>query len=64
MFSIQKLLGRDEKFYDLLEASAQQADTSVHHLIGLLQKLEQHDTRKTWSNSPTAGVRTNGSRRN
>ena len=44
MFSIRKLLGRDEKFYDLLEASAQQADTSVHHLIGLLQKLEQHDT--------------------
>src|SRR6059058_4565807 len=44
MFSIQKLLGREEKFYDLLEASAQQADTSVHHLISLLQKLEQHDT--------------------
>src|SRR3954452_19530107 len=44
MFSIQKLLGREEKFYDLLEASAQQADTSVHHLIELLQKLEQHDT--------------------
>ena len=44
MFSIQKLLGRDQKFYDLLEASAQQADASVHHLIGLLQKLEQHDT--------------------
>jgi uncharacterized protein Yka (UPF0111/DUF47 family) len=44
MFSIQKLLGRDEKFYDLLEASAQQADTSVHQLIELLQKLEQHDT--------------------
>src|SRR5882724_5084675 len=44
MFSIQKLLGRDGKFYDLLEASAQQADTSVHHLISLLQKLEQHDT--------------------
>src|SRR5213076_3227958 len=37
-------LGREGKFYDLLEASAQQADTSVHHLIGLLQKLEQHDT--------------------
>src|SRR5438094_1335204 len=44
MFSIQKLLGREGKFYDLLEASAQQADTSVHQLIGLLQKLEQHDT--------------------
>src|SRR5207244_13307026 len=44
MFSNQKLIGRDEKFYDLLEASAQQADTSVHHLIALLQKLQQHDT--------------------
>ena len=44
MFSIQKLLGRDQKFYDLLEASAQQADASVHHLIELLQKFEQHDT--------------------
>src|SRR5437763_5971841 len=44
MFSIQKLIGCDEKFYDLLEASAQQADTSVRQLIGLLQKLEQHDT--------------------
>src|SRR5436305_2626855 len=44
MFSIQKLLGRDEKFYDLLEASAQQADTSVHQLIELFQKLEQHDS--------------------
>ena len=44
MFSIQKLIGRDEKFYDLLEGSAQQADASVHHLIALLQKLEQHDT--------------------
>ena len=44
MFSIQKLIGRDENFYDLLEASAQQADTNVHQLIALLQKLEQHDT--------------------
>jgi uncharacterized protein len=44
MFSIQKILGRDGKFYDLLEASAQQADSSVHHLIGLLEKLQQHET--------------------
>jgi uncharacterized protein len=44
MFSIQKLIGGDGKFYDLLEASAQQADSSVHHLIGLLEKLQQHDT--------------------
>ncbi len=42
MFSLKKLLGHDEKFYDLLEASAQQADSSVHHLVDLLAKLEQH----------------------
>src|SRR5207302_9730476 len=44
MFSIQKLIGRDGKFYDLLEASAQQADSSVHHLAALLEKLQQNDT--------------------
>src|SRR5947209_9980800 len=44
MFSIQKLIGRDGKFYDLLEASAQQADSSVHHLIALLEKLQQNET--------------------
>ncbi len=44
MFSIRKLLGHDEKFFDLLEASAEQADASVHHLIALLRKLEDHDS--------------------
>jgi uncharacterized protein Yka (UPF0111/DUF47 family) len=44
MISIRRLLGHDEKFYDLLEASAQQADSSVHHLIDLLGKLEQGDS--------------------
>ena len=44
MFSIRKLLGHDDKFFDLLEASAQQADASVHHLITLLNKLEHHET--------------------
>ena len=44
MFSIQKLLGRDQKFFDLLEASAEQADSSVHHLVALLKKVEQHDS--------------------
>jgi len=44
MFSIQKLIGGDGKFYDLLEASAQQADSSVHHLVGLLEKLQQNET--------------------
>ena len=41
MISIRKFLGHDEKFYDLLEASAQQADNSVHHLIELLVQLEK-----------------------
>lgn len=44
MFSLRKLLGHDDKFYDLLEASAQQADTSVHHLVALLTKMEHHDS--------------------
>src|SRR5205085_2996562 len=41
MISIRKFLGQDEKFYDLLEASAQQADSSVHHLVDLLVQLER-----------------------
>src|SRR5438034_11580014 len=41
MLSIQKIFGQDQKFFDLLEASAQEADASVHHLIDLLEKLEQ-----------------------
>jgi uncharacterized protein len=44
MFSIGRILGHDEKFFDLLEASAQQADSSVHHLVDLLAKLEQKDS--------------------
>ena len=44
MFSISRFLGHDEKFYDLLEASAQQTDSSVHHLIDLLAKLEKSES--------------------
>lgn len=40
MISIGKFLGHDQKFYDLLEASAKQADTSVHHLVDLLAKID------------------------
>ncbi len=47
MFSIRKLLGHDQKFFDLLEASAQQADTSVHHLIALLGQLQDHASGKS-----------------
>jgi uncharacterized protein Yka (UPF0111/DUF47 family) len=44
MISIGKILGHDEKFFDLLEASAQQADSSVHHLVDLLGKLQQNES--------------------
>jgi uncharacterized protein Yka (UPF0111/DUF47 family) len=44
MISIRRFLGHDEKFYDLLEASAKQADSSVHHLIDLLGNLERGDS--------------------
>jgi uncharacterized protein Yka (UPF0111/DUF47 family) len=36
MFSFQKLIGKGEEFYDLLEASAEQANKSVEALIRLL----------------------------
>jgi len=44
MISIGRILGHDTKFYDLLEASAQQADTSVHHLVDLLHKIDTNDS--------------------
>ena len=44
MFSIGRFLGHDQKFYDLLEASAQQADSSVHHLVDLLGRLQDNES--------------------
>src|SRR5437016_14665870 len=44
MISIGRFLGHDQKFYDLLEASAQQAGTSVHHLVDLLAKIDNKDS--------------------
>jgi uncharacterized protein Yka (UPF0111/DUF47 family) len=44
MISIGRFLGHDEKFYDLLEASAKQADTSVHHLVDLLARIDNKDS--------------------
>jgi uncharacterized protein len=44
MISIGRFLGHDEKFFDLLEASAKQADSSVHHLVDLLYKIDNNDS--------------------
>ncbi len=42
--SLRKLLGKDEKFFDLLEASAEEAKTSAALLAGYLQTV--HDASK------------------
>ena len=40
MFSLQKLLGKEDKFFTLLEASAEEARTSVQALVKLCKDLE------------------------
>ena len=42
MFSLQKLFGKDQKFYDLLEASAEEALTSTKLLANYLQRMESY----------------------
>jgi len=41
MFSLQRLLGKEDKFFSLLVASAQEAHTSVQALIKLSKTLDQ-----------------------
>ncbi|HOC56265.1 MAG TPA: DUF47 family protein [Verrucomicrobiota bacterium] len=41
MFSLQKLLGKEDKFFTLLEASAEAARASVQALVKLSQTLDQ-----------------------
>jgi uncharacterized protein Yka (UPF0111/DUF47 family) len=41
MFSLQKLLGKEDKFFTLLEASAQEARTSVQALVKVSTSLDQ-----------------------
>lgn len=44
MFSLSQLLGKDQKFFDLLEASAEQALTSTKLLSSYLQRMEAFRT--------------------
>ena len=37
MFSLQKLFGKDDKFFRLMEASAEECQASIHSLIALLK---------------------------
>jgi uncharacterized protein Yka (UPF0111/DUF47 family) len=41
MFSLQRLLGKEDKFFTLLEASAEEARTSVQALVKLSKSLDQ-----------------------
>jgi hypothetical protein len=41
MFSLQRLLGKEDKFFGLLEASAQEARASVQALVKLSKALDQ-----------------------
>lgn len=41
MFSLQKLLGQEDRFFSLLEASAEEARSSVQSLVKLSKNLEQ-----------------------
>jgi hypothetical protein len=62
MFSSQKLLGRDEKFYDFArsECAAGGHKRASADRVVAKTRAARH-TGERWSNSPTAGVRTNGS---
>jgi uncharacterized protein Yka (UPF0111/DUF47 family) len=42
MISLQKLFGKDQKFYDLLEASAEEAHLSTKLLANYLQRIESY----------------------
>src|SRR6266404_5179139 len=41
MFSLQKLLGKEDKFFSLLEASAQEAHNSVQALVKISKAFDQ-----------------------
>ena len=41
MFSLQRILGKEDKFFSMLEASAEEARTSVQALVRLSKSLDQ-----------------------
>lgn len=51
MFSLQRLLGKEDKFFDLLEDSAEQARSSVQTLVQLSKDLDRHELMHEAANS-------------
>ena len=45
MISLQKLFGKDDKFFSLLEASAEEGRTSIHALNRILSQPESAEPR-------------------
>src|SRR3954462_15033483 len=48
MFSLQKLIGKDDKFFNLMEGSAEEARASVQALIKLLAHPEKAQSLQTF----------------
>lgn len=46
MFSLQRLLGKEDKFFDLLQASAQEAKVSVQALVNLIENPTEAELTK------------------
>ena len=44
MFSLQRLLGKEDTFFDLLEASAQESRSSVQALIRFMKNQDELKT--------------------
>ena len=61
MFSLQRLLSKGNRFFDLLEAGAEEARQSVQALVELIKAPQDG---RTWtSSSSAAGRRSRSTRR-
>jgi len=58
---LKKVLGKDEKFYELLEASADEAQKSAKSLSKLYAQVGKPDFEQASPSSSSPGVTTNAS---
>src|SRR5213593_5220876 len=49
MFSLQKLLGKDDKFFELMEGSAEEARASIRFLVQLVRHPEHNPSLDTFA---------------
>ena len=59
MFSLQRLLGKEDMFFELLEASAQEAHNSVKTLVKLSKALDKPDALAEFSAARREGKQIN-----